>query len=150
MEEWNFATCVLVLDLSQLRLMLVVKLRLLVGEVLLLGLDDHVKLGFLSFDLLDELLKVGDLLEVFDLLGSDLLIQHILLFLVSDLILELPLANESNLGVDVDTLTLCGEMMSHWSIGVSVWRVGRIILSWAVADERRMELCSWSTDTRTK
>ena len=73
--------------------MLVFQLGLLVAKVLLLGLDDDVELGLLSLDLLDQLLQVGNLLEVLDLLRCNLLIQQVLLFLVSDLVFELTLAH---------------------------------------------------------
>ena len=54
--------------------MFVLQLRLLVAKVLFLSLDDDMKLGFLSFDLLDELLQICNLLKVLDLLRSDLLV----------------------------------------------------------------------------
>ena len=73
--------------------MFVLQLRLLVAKVLLLRLDDNVKLGFLSLDLLYELLEIRDLLEVFNLLRGNLLVQQVLLFLVSDLVFKLALAH---------------------------------------------------------
>ena len=73
--------------------MFVLQLRLLVAKVLFLRLDDHVKLGFLSLYLLDELLEIRDLLKVLDLLRGNLLVQQVLLFLVSDLVFKLALAH---------------------------------------------------------
>ena len=73
--------------------MFVLQLRLLVAKVLLLRLDDNVKLGFLSLDLLYELLEIRDLLEVFNLLRGNLLVQQVLLFLVSDLVFKLALTH---------------------------------------------------------
>ena len=86
--------------------MLVFQLGLLVAEVLLLGLDDDVKLRLLALDLLDELLEVSDLLEVLDLLRGDLLVEQVLLFLVSDLVLELALAHSGRLGIQIVALSL--------------------------------------------
>ena len=71
--------------------MLVLHLRLLVAEILLLGLNNNMQLGLLALDLLDQLLQVGYLLEVLDLLRRDFLVQQVLLFLVSDLVFELTL-----------------------------------------------------------
>ena len=73
--------------------MFVLQLRLLVAKVLFLRLDDHVKLGFLSLYLLDELLEIRNLLKVLDLLRGNLLVQQVLLFLVSDLVFKLALAH---------------------------------------------------------
>ena len=71
--------------ITHLILVLVLHLSLLVAKVLLLGLDDNMELCFLSLDLLDQLLEVGNLLEVLNFLRGDLLVEKVLLFLVSDL-----------------------------------------------------------------
>ena len=68
LEHGNVATSVFLAQVAQLCLMFVLQLSLLIAKVLLLGLDDDVKLGFLSLDLLDELFEICDLLEVLDLL----------------------------------------------------------------------------------
>lgn len=77
---------------SQLGLVLVLQLGLLVAEILLLSLNNDMQLSFLTFDLLDELFKVGDLLKVLYLLRGYFLIEQVLLFLVSDLVFKLSLA----------------------------------------------------------
>ena len=64
----------LLTQVTKLCLMFVLQLRLLVAKVLFLSLDDDMKLGFLSFDLLDELLQICNLFKVLDLLRSDLLV----------------------------------------------------------------------------
>ena len=71
--------------ITHLILVLVLHLSLLVAKVLLLGLDDNMELCFLSLDLLDQLLEVGNFLEVLNFLRGDLLVEKVLLFLVSDL-----------------------------------------------------------------
>lgn len=80
-------------NVSELGLVLVLQLGLLVAEVLFLRLDDDVELCLFTLDLLDQLLKVGNLLEVLDLLGGDLLVEQVLLFLVSDLVFEVSLSH---------------------------------------------------------
>ena len=72
--------------------MLILKLGLLVSEVLLLCFYDHMQLSFLTLHLLYKFLQVGNLLEVLDLLRSDLLVEDMLLLLVPDLILKLSVA----------------------------------------------------------
>ena len=99
--------------------MLVLKLGLLVSEVLLLCLYDYVKLSLLALYLLDKLLQVGDLLEVLDLLAGDLLVQHVLLFLVSDLILELSLSDQGDFRIQIEALSL--TMHVGVSLGCVCW-----------------------------
>ena len=75
--------------------MFALHLFLVIVKVLLLCLDDDSQLSLFSLYLLDQLLKVGNLLEVFDLLRGDLLIEYVLLFLVSDLVFKLALAHKN-------------------------------------------------------
>ena len=75
--------------------MFALHLFLVIIKVLLLCLDDDSQLSLFSLYLLDQLLKVGNLLEVFDLLRGDLLIEYVLLFLVSDLVFKLALAHKN-------------------------------------------------------
>ena len=93
MEGGDFATGMPLPNVSELGLVLVLQLGLLVAEVLFLRLDDDVELCLFTLDLLDQLLKVGNLLEVLDLLGGDLLVEQVLLFLVSDLVFEVSLSH---------------------------------------------------------
>ena len=93
MEGGYFATGMPLPNVSELGLVLVLQLGLLVAEVLFLRLDDDVELCLFTLDLLDQLLKVGNLLEVLDLLGGDLLVEQVLLFLVSDLVFEVSLSH---------------------------------------------------------
>lgn len=93
LEGGHLATGMPFSQVSQLGLVLVLLLSLLVAEVLLLSLNDDVQLRFFALDLLNQLFEVGDFLEVLDLLGGDLLVEQILLFLVSDLVLQVSLAH---------------------------------------------------------
>lgn len=93
MEGGYFATGMPLPNVSELGLVLVLQLGLLVAEVLFLRLNDDVELCLFTLDLLDQLLKVGNLLEVLDLLGGDLLVEQVLLFLVSDLVFEVSLSH---------------------------------------------------------
>lgn len=93
MEGGDFATGMPLPNVSELGLVLVLQLGLLVAEVLFLRLNDDVELCLFTLDLLDQLLKVGNLLEVLDLLGGDLLVEQVLLFLVSDLVFEVSLSH---------------------------------------------------------
>ena len=106
--------------------MLVLKLGLLVSEVLLLCLYDYVKLSLLALYLLDELLQVGDLLEVLDLLTGDLLVEHVLLFLVSDLVFELTLSDQGDFRIEIVALSLT----MHVRVGL-----GCVCWAWASVQE---------------
>ena len=139
-EEGDLAACILLSQITQLSLMLVLKLGLLVSEVLLLRLYDYVKLSLLALDLLDELLQVGDLLEVLDLLTGDLLVEHVLLFLVSDLILELTLSDQGDFRIKIVALSLTMH------VGVSL---GCVCWAWASVQEGRSNLSS-AADTRSE
>ncbi len=96
LEKWSVTSSVLFAHVSHLGLVLVLQLGLLVAEILLLRLNNDMELGFLTFDLLDKLLEVGDLLEVLYLLRGYFLIEQVLLFLVSDLVFQLSLAHKNS------------------------------------------------------
>ena len=114
LEEGHITTGVFFPQVTQLSLMLVIQLRLLVAKVLLLSLDDHMELGLFTFDLFDEFLQVGNLLEVLDLLRCDLLVEQVLLFLVSDLVLELALAHVCRrFRIQIVTLALLRDVARH-------------------------------------
>ena len=53
LEEGHITTGVFFTQVAQLSLMLVIQLRLLIAEVLLLGLYDYMQLGLLTLDLLN-------------------------------------------------------------------------------------------------
>jgi len=74
---------------------LVLQLGLLVAKILLLSLNNDMQLCLLTFDLLNELLEVSDLLEVLYLLRGYFLVEQVLLFLVSDLVFKLSLAHKN-------------------------------------------------------
>ena len=79
----DFSTSIFFADFSDLVGVLLFELLLLVAKVLLLCLNDHRQLCLLTFDLLDELLKVGYLLKILDFLRSNFLVQNVLLLLIS-------------------------------------------------------------------
>ena len=101
-EGGNVATSVSLSQIAQLCLVLVLHLGLLVAKVLLLRLNDHVQLCLLTLHLLNQLLQVRNLLEVLDLLGGDLLVKKVLLFLVSDLVFQVPLTQNARLGIQIE------------------------------------------------
>ena len=74
---------------AHLVLVFVLQLGRLIIEILLLGLNYHMQLSLFSFNLLNELLKVSNLLKVFDFLGRNLLVKYVLLLLMTDLVLEI-------------------------------------------------------------
>ena len=75
LEERDVTSSVFLTQVTKLCLMLVLHLCLLITKVLLLGLDDDMQLCLLTLDLLDQLLQIGNLLEVLDLLRGDLLVE---------------------------------------------------------------------------
>ena len=87
--------------LTKLILVLILHLGLLVAEILLLRLDDHMELSLFALDLFYEFLKVRNLLEILDLLRSNLLVKQVLLFLVSDLAFKLTLTHEHSLRIQI-------------------------------------------------
>lgn len=70
LEQRHLAFSLFVLELPELCLMLLLQLGLLELEVLLLGLDDHGKLGLLGLGLFDQAFKLRDLFEILDFFGS--------------------------------------------------------------------------------
>ena len=76
-------------EITHLVLVFVLQLGRLIIEILLLGLNNHMQLSLLSFDLLNELLKVSYLFKVLDFLRSNLLVKHVLLLLMTDLVLKI-------------------------------------------------------------
>jgi len=95
LKEGSITASVLLSEVTHLILVLLLHLSLLVAEILLLRLDDDVQLRLLALDLFNKLLQVGNLLEVLDFLRGDLLVKHVLLFLVSDLPLQLALPDQN-------------------------------------------------------
>jgi len=95
LKEGSITASVLLSEVTHLVLVLLLHLSLLVAEILLLRLDDDVQLRLLALDLFNKLLQVGNLLEVLDFLRGDLLVKHVLLFLVSDLPLQLALPDQN-------------------------------------------------------
>ena len=82
-ELRDFSTSIFIADFSDLVGVLLFELLLLVAKVLLLCFNYHSQLCLLTFDLLDELLKVGYLLKILDFLRSNFLVQNVLLLLIS-------------------------------------------------------------------
>jgi len=81
--------------------MLLLQLSGLVAEVLLLSFDDDRKLRLFSLNNFNKFFKMGNLSEIFNLLGSDFLVENILLLLLSDNVFNigasLSLSNEVTL-----------------------------------------------------
>ncbi len=73
-------------QLLQRLLMFLLELGLLEVEVLFLGFNDDCKLGLFSFGLFDQLLELGNLLEVLYLLRCNLPVQQVLLLLTAHLL----------------------------------------------------------------
>ena len=139
-EERDVSTGMFFSHFAKLSLVLVLQLSLLVAKVLLLSLNDDVELGLLTLDLLDKFLKVGNLLEVLDLLRGDFLVEQVLLFLVSDLVLKFALANELSFRMDLIALALLRKMVDH--VGIGLCGIGHTVVAWAIGQKSSCKIVS--------